>query len=137
MVARTGGSITKRKAPSSTMYPQQEAHFQVLKVLEQNPEFTQRQIAKSLGLSLGKTNYIIHALMDKGFLKVGRFIKTNNKLTKAFYLLTPTGICERRDLTREFVQRKIQKYEALKAELESLRLELPEGFDTPDLNSER
>lgn len=118
------------------MTPEQEAHFRVLKVLEQNPEFTQRQIAEAIGLSLGKTNYLLHALMDKGFLKVGRFLKTKNKLTKAVYILTPSGIRERIDLTQGYVKRKIQEYEALKAELESLRQQLPEAFDVPDLNSE-
>lgn len=118
------------------MTPEREAHFRVLKVLEQNPEFTQRQIAEAIGLSLGKTNYILHALMEKGFLKVGRFLKAKNKLSKAVYILTPTGISERMDLTRDYVERKTQEYEALKAELESLRQALPEAFDPPDLNSE-
>lgn len=119
------------------MNPEQEAHFRLLKVLEQNPEFTQRQIAKAIGLSLGKTNYILHALMDKGFLKVGRFLKAKNKLTKAVYILTPSGISERMALTQDYVKRKIREYEVLKAELESLRKELPEVFDAPDLNTER
>ncbi len=117
------------------MTPEQEAHFRVLKVLEQNPEFTQRQIADAIGLSLGKTNYILHALMEKGFLKVDRFLKADNKLTKALYILTPAGIRERIDLTKGYVKRKTREYEALKAELDGLRQELPEAFDAPELNS--
>jgi EPS-associated MarR family transcriptional regulator len=124
------------KTSTSVMTPKQEAHFRVLKVLEQNPEFTQRQIAEAIGMSLGRTNYLLHALMEKGFLKVGRFLKAKNKLTKAVYILTPSGIRERMDLTQDYVKRKTQEYEALKAELESLRQILPEAFDAPDLNSE-
>ena len=118
------------------MTPEQEAHFRVLKVLEQNPEFTQRQIAEAIGMSLGRTNYLLHALMEKGFLKVGRFLKAKNKLTKAAYILTPSGIRERMDLTQDYVKHKTQEYEALKAELESLRQQLPEALDAYDLNSE-
>jgi EPS-associated MarR family transcriptional regulator len=118
------------------MTPEQEAHFRVLKVLEQNPEFTQRQIAEAIGMSLGKTNYLLHALMEKGFLKASRFLKAKNKLTKAAYILTPSGIRERMDLTQGYLKRKTQEYEALKAELESLRQQLPEAFEAPDMNSE-
>ena len=118
------------------MTPEQEAHFRVLKVLEQNPEFTQRQIAEAIGMSLGRTNYLLHALMEKGFLKVGRFLKAKNKLTKAAYILTPSGIRERMDLTQDYVKRKTQEYEALRAELKSLHQELPEAFGAADLNSE-
>lgn len=103
---------------------------------EQNPEFTQRQIAEAIGLSLGKTNYLLHALMEKGVLKVGRFLKAKNKLTKAVYILTPSGIRERMDLTQDYVKRKNQEYKALKAELEILRQQLQAAFDAPDLNSE-
>jgi MarR family transcriptional regulator, temperature-dependent positive regulator of motility len=118
------------------MTPEQEAHFRVLKVLEQYPEFTQRQIAEAIGLSLGKTNYLLQALREKGLLKVGRFLKAKNKLTKAVYILTPSGIRERMDLTQDYVKRKTQEYEALKAELESLGQQIPETFAAPDLNSE-
>lgn len=120
----------------SAMTPEQEAHFRLLKVLEQNPEYSQREIAEAVGLSLGRTNYIIHALIDKGFLKVGRFLKADNKLTKAVYILTPSGIRERMDLTQDYVARKKREYEALKSELENLRLEAPEAFDGPDLDAE-
>lgn len=111
------------------MTPEQEAHFRLLKVLEQHPDYNQRQLAEAIGLSLGRTNYIIHALMDKGLLKMGRFIKADNKLTKAAYILTPSGIRERMNLTQDYIARKIAEYESLKAELEKLRLELPEAFE--------
>lgn len=116
------------------MTPEQEAHFRLLKVLEQHPEYNQRQLAEAIGLSLGRTNYIIHALMDKGLLKMGRFIKADNKLTKAAYILTPSGIRERMNLTQDYIARKTAEYETLKAELEKLRLELPEAFEADSNN---
>ncbi len=119
----------------SVMTPEQEANFRVLKLLEQSPEFTQRQIAEAMGISLGKTNYILHALMEKGFLKASRFLKAKSKLTKAVYILTPSGIRERMNLTQDYVKSKTQEYEALKTELESLRQQIPEAFDAPDLDS--
>ena len=112
------------------MPPEQEAHFRLLKVLEQHPECNQRQLAEAIGLSLGRTNYIIHALMDKGLLKMGRFIKADNKLTKASYILTPSGIRERMNLTQNYIARKKAEYEIIKAELEKLRLEFPEAFES-------
>ena len=116
------------------MTPEQEAHFRLLKVLEQHPEYNQRQLAEAIGLSLGRTNYIIHALMDKGLLKMGRFIKADNKLTKAAYILTPSGIRERMNLTQDYIACKTAEYETLKAELEKLRLELPEAFEADSNN---
>jgi len=110
------------------MTPEQEAHFKLLKVLEQHPEYNQRQLAEAIGLSLGKTNYIIHALMDKGFLKIGKFLKADNKLTKAAYILTPSGIRERMNLTQGYITRKQAEYEILKAELEMLSFDMPEAF---------
>ena len=118
------------------MTPEQEAHFRVLKVLEQNPEYTQRQIAEAVGLSLGKTNYILHALIDKGFLKVVRFLKAKKKLNKAAYILTSFGIREHLHLTKDYVTRKTHEYEALKAELERLRQQVPEAFVDSDLKTE-
>ncbi len=118
------------------MPPDQEAHFRLLRVLELHPEYNQRQIAEAVGLSLGRTNYIIHALIDKGFLKVGSFLKADNKLTKAAYILTPSGIRERMELTQGYISRKKREYEALKAELESLHREAPEAFHAKDSDIE-
>ena len=108
------------------MTPEEEAHFRLLKVLEQHPEYRQREIAQAIGLSLGKTNYIIHALIDKGFLKIGRFFKAGNKLSKASYVLTPSGVRHRLNLTQDYIAHKKTEYDALLAELESLRLEASE-----------
>lgn len=110
------------------MTPEQETNFRLLKVLEQHPEYTQRQLSEAIGLSLGKTNYIIHALMDKGFLKIGKFLRADNKLTKVAYILTPSGIRERMNLTQEYIARKQAEYATLKAELERLGLEMSVAF---------
>lgn len=105
------------------MTPEEEANFRLLKVLEQHPEYHQREIAQAIGMSLGKTNYIIHALIDKGFLKIGRFLKAGNKLSKASYVLTPSGMRHRLSLTQDYIAHKKAEYDALLAELESLRME--------------
>lgn len=117
------------------MTPEQEGHFRLLKVLEQHPEYSQRDLAEATGFSLGRTNYVIHALMEKGFLKVGRFLHADNKLTKTAYILTPAGLRHRLALTQGYIERKKAEYEALRAELESLRHEAPEAFDEAPLHS--
>ena len=118
------------------MTPEQEAHFRLLKVLEQHPEYSQRDLAEATGFSLGRTNYVIHALLEKGYLKIGRFLEANNKLTKTAYILTPAGIRHRMALTQGYIERKKAEYEALRTELESLRQESPEAFTAPPINSE-
>ena len=119
----------------SAMTSEQEAHFRLLKVLEQHPEYSQRDLAEATGFSLGRTNYVIHALMEKGFLKVGRFLQADNKLTKTAYILTPAGLRHRLALTQGYIERKKAEYEALRAELESLRHEAPEAFNKEPLHS--
>jgi EPS-associated MarR family transcriptional regulator len=101
----------------------QEAHFRVLRLLELNPEMKQREIAAAAGVSLGKTNYCINALLKKGLIKVQNFKSNKRKLSYA-YLLTPAGIAEKSVLTQRFLMRKVEEYEALKAEIELLRLEV-------------
>ena len=117
------------------MTPEQVAHFRLLKVLEQHPEYSQRDLAEATGLSLGRTNYVLHALMEKGFLKIGRFLIADNKLTKTAYFLTPAGLLHRMELTHGYIARKKTEYEALKAELESLRQEAPEAFEETHLDT--
>lgn len=84
---------------------------------------TQRQIAEALGISLGGANYCLRALAGKGFVKIKNFRNSNNKMGYA-YLLTPKGITEKTALTARFLKRKMEEYEALKAEIESLKLEI-------------
>lgn len=100
----------------------QDTHLHVLRLLQANPRMTQRELAAALGVSLGKTNFCLKALLDKGMLKVQNFQNSKRKLAYA-YLLTPAGMAEKAALTRRFLARKMQEYELLKAEIESLRQE--------------
>ena len=100
----------------------QEAHFRVLRLLEGNPQMNQRDLAAAAGVSLGKTNYCINALLDKGLIKVQNFKSSKRKLAYA-YLLTPAGIAEKAALTQRFLTRKMEEYDALKAEIEQLKQE--------------
>ncbi len=100
----------------------QEAHFRVLRLLEFNPKMSQRDLAAAAGVSLGKTNYCINALLDKGLIKLQSFKRSKRKLGYA-YLLTPAGIAEKAVLTQRFLKRKMEEYEALKAEIELLQQE--------------
>ncbi|MGG4605768.1 MarR family EPS-associated transcriptional regulator [Paenalcaligenes sp. Me131] len=102
---------------------QEESHLKVLRLLEKNPTLSQRELADALGISVGKTNYCIKALVDKGLVKINNFRNNKNKLVYA-YLLTPIGISERTELTIKFLKRKMNEYETLKAEIESLQADL-------------
>ena len=102
-----------------------EISYKVIKLIEQNPEITQRQLSCELGISLGKANYCVRALMEKGWVKARNFKNSNNKLAYA-YILTPKGLQERSRITRRFLQRKVAEFESLRAEIKSLRKELPE-----------
>ena len=99
-----------------------DTHFWVLKLMQDNPGMTQRALAKELGISLGGANYCLQALVEKGWLKIQNFSKSENKLGYA-YLLTPVGIAEKTALTGRFLKRKMQEYEDLKAEIEVLQRE--------------
>jgi EPS-associated MarR family transcriptional regulator len=100
----------------------QEAHFRVLRLLEGNPQMNQRDLAAAAGVSLGKTNYCLNALLDKGLIKVQNFKSSKRKLAYA-YLLTPAGIAEKAALTERFLERKMEEYDALRAEIEQLKQE--------------
>jgi len=108
--------------PRSTRI-QEEMRFKVLRALEQQPDLSQRQLADMLGVSLGKANYLLHALLDKGLLKARNFRNSQNKLAYA-YLVTPGGLAEKAALTRGYLERKSQEYEALRDEIDKLKLEL-------------
>ena len=100
-----------------------DTEYLVLKKLENNPRLTQRELSVELGLSLGKTNYVIKALVDKGWLKLNNFKRSDNKLGY-IYLLTPRGISGKTILARNFLMRKSEEYNKLKEEIEKLRNEL-------------
>lgn len=104
----------------------EETHFRVLRLLEGNPRMNQRELAKSLGVSLGKANYCLNALIDKGLVKVQNFRNSRTKLGYA-YLLTPTGISRKAELTARFLKRKVAEYEAIREEIEALKLEIGRG----------
>lgn len=99
-----------------------EYHLKLLRLLEANPGMSQRDLARELGISLGKTNYCIKHLLDKGFIKMQNFRNSRRKLAYA-YLLTPTGFAAKVDLTLRFLKYKVLEYENLKAEIEQLRAE--------------
>jgi EPS-associated MarR family transcriptional regulator len=103
----------------------QELEYRVLKLLEKQPTITQRQLAEELGASLGKTHYVIKALVKVGWIKLENFKRSDNKLGYA-YLLTPTGVLEKAQITRRFLVRKQQEYESLKREIEQLQTEVDE-----------
>ena len=99
--------------------PNQQSKYQLLKSLEQDTNLTQRQLSKELGISLGKVNYCLQSLIEKGFVKMNNFKNNKNKLQYS-YLLTPTGIEEKTKLTNEFLKAKTKEYEELKQEVEKL-----------------
>jgi len=96
-----------------------ETDLEILRNIEANPKLTQRQIAKELGMSLGKTNYLIQALLKRGLVKVNNFRTSDNKLGY-LYLLTPEGIEAKRKLTMIFLQRKSEEFDKLKEEMERI-----------------
>lgn len=105
------------------MTPIEAAHYRVLRLVEHKPEISQRELARSLGVSLGKTHYLIKALLDKGLVKVTNFRRSDNRLAYA-YLLTPRGIAAKLEMTRVFLQMKEAEFMAAREEIEQLRREL-------------
>ncbi|SHN92233.1 Transcriptional regulator, MarR family [bacterium endosymbiont of Bathymodiolus sp. 5 South] len=101
----------------------QDNQFSILQVLEQSPNYSQRDLAGKLGMSLGKANYCLKGLIDKGLVKVENFKNSRNKIQYA-YLLTPQGMSEKSKLTLHFLQRKTEEYERLKIEIEQLKRQI-------------
>ena len=93
-------------------------HFEVLRKIQKKPNSTQRELAEELGFSLGKLNYCLKALQNKGLVKIENFKKNPNKLNY-FYVLTPAGISEKTKLTINFMKRKLKEYDELKKELDT------------------
>jgi EPS-associated MarR family transcriptional regulator len=104
------------------MNSKESAHLQVLKLIEQAPVVSQRALAEELGASLGKTHYILKALLEKGLVKSENFRRSDNKMAYA-YMLTPQGLAEKFRLTKAYLARKESEYELLQAEIAALRLE--------------
>lgn len=103
-----------------------DARYKILKKLETNPAISQRKLAEDLGMSLGKINYCLQALIDKGLVKAKNFSKSQHK-RRYLYLLTPQGIDSKARLTRRFLQCKLAEYEALREEIEQIQAELNAG----------
>ena len=96
--------------------------YELIHMLESNPEMSQRDMARELGISLGKTNYCLRALIGKGWIKAANFKNSSNR-TAYMYLLTPRGVAEKANLTVRFLQMKIREYENLRIEIERLQQE--------------
>ena len=101
---------------------QDSLKYHLLKTLAENPSLSQRQLASELGISLGKANYCLRALIDKGMLKAETFRQSTHR-ARYFYMLTPRGLEEKTRVTARFLKKKLQEYEDLKAEIEQLRKE--------------
>lgn len=111
-----GGSVPETSLDIDT-------RFRLLRALEQDPQISQRDLAQELGLSLGKTNYCLRALIDKGWVKAGNFRRSKNK-QRYLYQLTPAGIAEKTRITHRFLKHKLEEHRALTNEIERLRAEL-------------
>ena len=115
--------------PEATTQPEplktlpEETRLQALRLLAENPELTQRELAAALGISLGATNYVLRALIDQGWVKAENFRKSHRKRAYA-YLLTPAGIAEKLRVTRAYLALKQAEYRAIEQEIEALRREL-------------
>lgn len=101
----------------------EELRYKLLRLLAEEPQISQRDLACRLGISVGKANYCLSALVEKGLVKINNFRKANNKLVYV-YLLTPSGIEAKTQITVSFLQRKMTEYGALQEEIEALRQEV-------------
>lgn len=101
---------------------QEDTYYRVMRLLEENPDITQRELAEKLGVSVGGLNYCLKALTEKGLVKMQNFANSKNKFGYV-YVLTPSGIKEKAKLTSNFLKRKMEEYETLKAEIEALTIE--------------
>ena len=117
---------THSNPPGESLSRQESLDFELLALLEREPQLSQREMAGRLGISLGRTNYCLRALVDKGAIKLGNFRASRTKLSYA-YRLTPTGISQRVSLTRRFLERKLAEYDRLEAQIAELRRELGDG----------
>ena len=102
---------------------QEDTYFRVLRLLQENPEMSQRELAQVAGVSVGGMHYVLNALVEKVLVKLGNFTASEDKRRYA-YILTPKGIARKAALTRAFLTRKMEEYEALKEEIKSLQFDL-------------
>ena len=117
---------------SHRLQEREDTHYRLLQLLQANPELTQRELAEKLGLSNGRVHYCLKALVEKGLIKIGNFSHSNNKLGY-IYLLTPEGIANKATMTRHFLKRKLDEYQALRKEIETLQAEIAHQEQRPSL----
>ena len=113
-------------SPGESLSRQESLDFELLTLLEREPDLSQREMAARLGISLGRTNYCLRALVEKGAIKLSNFRASRTKLSYV-YRLTPTGISRRLSLTRRFLERKLAEYDRLQVQIAELRRELGDG----------
>ena len=109
---------------------QEDTNFRVMRLLQENPDLTQRELAERLGVSVGGINYCLKALMEKGLVKMKNFAHSRNKFGYA-YVLTPSVVAEKAAITHRFLQRKMEEYDALRAEIEALQAEVHDAARPP------
>ena len=114
---------TYQNMPKPLKSIDQDIHFKVLHYLEENSHITQRELANKLGISLGAANFCLKALVEVGHIKINNFKKNSNK-SAYLYLLTPMGFAEKATLTTNFLSRKMAEYQALKKEIDSIKLKI-------------
>lgn len=107
---------------------QEDAQFRLMRLLEDNPEMSQRDLARAVDISNGSVHYVLSRLLEKGLVKAGNFSASRDKRRYA-YVLTPKGMAEKARITRAFLARKIEEYETLRAEIEALRRDLGDEAD--------
>lgn len=107
---------------------QESTRYHILKYIQDNPAITQRELARKTGFSLGKVNYCLRALIDKGFIKAENFRQSSSK-TKYLYNLTPGGMEEKARVTSRFLKKKLREYEKLEKEIKELRAEVREEIE--------
>lgn len=100
-----------------------ELQHRIFKIIEKNPSINQRELSRELGISLGKANYCLKALVEKGWVKINNFRNNRNKLAYA-YILTPSGIDEKTSVTLRYLKHKMREYDELKLAVEELKREL-------------
>lgn len=108
-----------------------EVSYKILKLLEENPNISQRELAGKMGISLGKVNYCLKALVHVGLVKVGNFMRSKNKVGYA-YILTTKGIAEKARITKRFLEQKVSQYESLRKEIAILEREVGKMAETTE-----
>jgi EPS-associated MarR family transcriptional regulator len=119
-------NLIKESLENTRTSTQEETHYKVMRLLEENPYITQRELHSLWGVSVGSVNYCLKALVDEDWVKMKSFAHSKNKFGY-IYVLTPNGLAGKASITHRFLQRKIEGYESLKAEIDTLRAQITEN----------